>query len=93
VLITGCGHPGLEELIQRSETLYGHPVIGVVGGLHYGEAGASELADPIAYLQGKSPELVALSPHDSEAAALNAFQDAFPETFQVLEVGRSIHFP
>lgn len=88
VLITGCGHPGLEELIKRSEALYDLPVVGVVGGLHYGDAGSSELAGPIAYLRGKGPELVGLSPHDSETAALNAFQ----ETFQVLEVGRLIHF-
>ena len=31
VLVTGCGHPGLELLVQRVEELYGKPVNGVCG--------------------------------------------------------------
>jgi 7,8-dihydropterin-6-yl-methyl-4-(beta-D-ribofuranosyl)aminobenzene 5'-phosphate synthase len=93
VLITGCGHPGLEELVERAEGLYSLPVIGIVGGLHYGEAKATDLGAPIEFLRGIDPELVALSPHDSEPAALLAFQEAFPDTFRVLEVGQSIIFP
>lgn len=93
VLITGCGHPGLEELINRAEDLYKQPLIAVVGGLHYGDSKASDLGAPIDYLRAKQPELVALSPHDSETAALNAFKEAFPASFQILEVGRTIRFP
>lgn len=93
VLITGCGHPGLEDLINRAEELYAQPVIAVVGGLHYGNSEAQDLAGPIGFLLEKQPELVALSPHDSEAAALDAFKEAFPVSFQILEVGRTIHFP
>jgi 7,8-dihydropterin-6-yl-methyl-4-(beta-D-ribofuranosyl)aminobenzene 5'-phosphate synthase len=35
VLIIGCGHPGLEALVQRAEEVFQTPVYGVVGGLHY----------------------------------------------------------
>ncbi len=93
VLITGCGHPGLEQLINRTEELYNQPVIAVVGGLHYGNSKAQDLAGPIGFLLDQEPGLVALSPHDSEAAALEAFKQAFPETFQVLKVGEPIRFP
>ena len=90
VLITGCGHPGLKELINRAEDLYEQKVVAVVGGLHYGDSEAPDLAGQIVFLLEKQLELVALSPHDSEAAALNAFRDAFPESFKVLEVGKPI---
>ena len=93
VLITGCGHPGLEKLIARAEALYQHPVIGVVGGLHYGDAEASDLTDPIQYLQSRQPKLVAVSPHDSGAAALDAFSVSFAESYHTLQVGQSIRFP
>jgi pimeloyl-ACP methyl ester carboxylesterase len=65
VLITGCGHPGLERLVERAESLYGEQVVGVVGGLHYTNAAADELQPQIQFLQSRHPELVALSPHDS----------------------------
>jgi len=93
VLITGCGHPGLEKLIARAEALYQHPVIGVVGGLHYGDAEAPDLADPIQYLQSRQPTLVAVSPHDSGAAALDAFSASFVEAYYTLQVGQPIQFP
>jgi len=34
-MITGCGHPTMERLVSRAETLFGKQVVGVVGGLHY----------------------------------------------------------
>ncbi len=93
VLITGCGHPGLEKLIARAEALYQHPVVGVVGGLHYGDADASEVAAPIQYLQSQQPKLVAVSPHDSGEAALDAFNNAFSGAYHKLQVGKPIQFP
>ncbi len=93
VLITGCGHPGLERLVERAESLYGEQVVGVVGGLHYTNATADELQSPIQFLQSRKPELVALSPHDSGAEALVAFESAFPGAYHTLKVGETIQFP
>jgi 7,8-dihydropterin-6-yl-methyl-4-(beta-D-ribofuranosyl)aminobenzene 5'-phosphate synthase len=93
VLITGCGHPTVEKLVTRAEALYGQPVVGVVGGLHYGEANAEDLTDPIAFLASREPRLVALSPHDSGPAAIEAFRAAFPEAYREVMVGQPIRFP
>lgn len=93
VLITGCGHPGLERLVERAESLYGEQVVGVVGGLHYTNARADELQSPIQFLQSRHPELVGLSPHDSGPEALAAFESAFPGVYQTLTVGETILFP
>lgn len=93
VLIAGCGHPGLEKLVERAETLYGMPVTGVVGGLHYEGLAANEVYPHIQFLQTRRPGLVALSPHDSSPEALAAFEAAFPEIYHTLTVGEVVQFP
>jgi 7,8-dihydropterin-6-yl-methyl-4-(beta-D-ribofuranosyl)aminobenzene 5'-phosphate synthase len=35
VLLVGCGHPGIEALIERAEQLLALPVYGVIGGFHF----------------------------------------------------------
>ena len=93
VLITGCGHPGLEKLVERAETLYGQTITGVVGGLHYVKETAQDVEPHIQFLQTRQPGLVALSPHDSNPQVLAAFQSAFGDRYHTLRVGEAIHFP
>ncbi|MFZ1553229.1 MAG: MBL fold metallo-hydrolase [Anaerolineae bacterium] len=93
VLITGCGHPGLERLVARAESLYGAQVVGVVGGLHYTNATAQDIQPQIQILQSRRVSLVALSPHDSGPEALSAFESAFPGAYHTLKVGEAIQFP
>ena len=35
VLVVGCGHQGVARLLERVESMFGEPVFGVIGGLHY----------------------------------------------------------
>jgi 7,8-dihydropterin-6-yl-methyl-4-(beta-D-ribofuranosyl)aminobenzene 5'-phosphate synthase len=93
VIITGCGHPTIERIVERAEALFDLPVIGVVGGLHYGTAAPAELQPHIDFLAERSLALVALSPHDSGPAAREAFANAFPDAAQPIQVGREIQFP
>ena len=93
VLVTGCGHPGLGNLVIRAKSLYQLPVVGVVGGLHYGNAEAEELTAQIEFLTSYEPKLVALSPHDSGPGALAAFEAAFTDVYQTLRVGETLQFP
>lgn len=93
VMITGCGHPTLETLVERAESLYSLPVVGIVGGLHYEGLTAEEIQPHIQFLQTREIKLVALSPHDSSQDALAAFRRAFPSAYQDLMVGSSVRFP
>ena len=93
VMITGCGHPTMERLVSRAETLFGQPVIGVVGGLHYEQASQEKLQPHIQFLESRQPKLVALSPHDSSPEVLKAFETAFPDAYQFVHVGETIQFP
>jgi len=90
VLITGCGHMGLESLLARAEAVFDAPVVGVVGGLHYGDADMATLQPQVQLLKELDPVVVALSPHDSELTVLDGFAKAFPSTYQSIVVGQSI---
>jgi hypothetical protein len=41
-------------------------------------------------LQKLKPEIVALSPHDSCDASLDAFRKAFPSSFREIKVGKKL---
>ena len=90
VLILGCGHPGVERLVARAQAAFDAPVIGVVGGLHYEDKSPEVVSASIAHLKTLQPQIVALSPHDSTPANIQAFRDAFPTSYQNVEVGRPI---
>jgi 7,8-dihydropterin-6-yl-methyl-4-(beta-D-ribofuranosyl)aminobenzene 5'-phosphate synthase len=90
VLITGCGHMGLETLLERAEVAFGAPAVGVIGGLHYGDADAISLQKELGLMQGLNPIVVALSPHDSGPAAVDAFEQGFPAAYQPIQVGKAI---
>jgi metal-dependent hydrolase (beta-lactamase superfamily II) len=62
------------------------------GGLHYGNRTAQDLADELAFLHQHNIRLLALSPHDSLPATVQVFQQAFPQAYQPIQVGRAIHF-
>ncbi len=93
VLVTGCGHTGLKSLLERAQVAFKAPVIGFVGGLHYGGADATALQADLEALKKLDPVLVALSPHDSGPAALDAFAQAFPAAYKTIEVGTPITLP
>ena len=90
VLISGCGHTTLQKIVTRAEQLFDVPVGGIVGGLHFKNKDAEELQTEIDFLRERKPRLVALSPHDSGSVARQTFRNAFPEAYQVVEVGQEI---
>ena len=93
VLITGCGHPTVEKLVSRVESMFDGSVIGVVGGLHYEKTSREDVQPHIQFLESRQPKLISLSPHDSSPEALQAFQSAFPEVYQFVRVREAIQFP
>lgn len=93
VVITGCGHPGVERIVARAESLFGLPVVGVVGGLHYMGMSAEQVQPHLDFIRSLEPSLVALSPHDSDPSAIDMFRSAFADAYQDIQVGREIHFP
>jgi 7,8-dihydropterin-6-yl-methyl-4-(beta-D-ribofuranosyl)aminobenzene 5'-phosphate synthase len=93
VIITGCGHMKVDSLLAHVQTEFNAPVIGIVGGLHEGNASAQALQPDIDLIQAVQPTIVAVSPHDTQATALAAFQQAFPDAYQPLQVGTALNMP
>ena len=89
VVISGCGHPGVQRTVSYVQKAFGQPVVGVIGGQHYTNMDAAALAPDIAFLQ-KLERVVALSPHDSGPQALAAFRNAFIEDYKDIVVGQEI---
>jgi 7,8-dihydropterin-6-yl-methyl-4-(beta-D-ribofuranosyl)aminobenzene 5'-phosphate synthase len=92
VLIMGCGHPTVERILARAETLFNQPVIGIVGGVHYEGMSARQAQVHIDLLQSRNLKLAAPSPHDSSPEALQVFREAFGEKFVDVMVGVPIRF-
>ncbi len=90
VLISGCGHPGMQRTVQFAQSVFDLPVVGVIGGQHYTNIAAEALAPEIAFLQELDPVVVSLSPHDSGPGALAAFREAFIEDYKDIVVGQEI---
>ncbi len=87
VLITGCGHMGVELLLAHARAAFDTPIVGLIGGLHEGSTTAAQLAPQIQLLAAADPIIVAPSPHDSGPAALAAFEAAFPAAYHPVQVG------
>jgi 7,8-dihydropterin-6-yl-methyl-4-(beta-D-ribofuranosyl)aminobenzene 5'-phosphate synthase len=90
VLISGCGHPGLERMLERARALYDAPIAAVLGGLHYRDANEARVAGDIELLRSLGVAIVGLSPHDSTPRAIEAMRSAFGSGYLDIEVGRAI---
>lgn len=47
VLIIGCGHQGIENILKRSAKIFKEPVYGIIGGLHFPVNGGRVMAGPL----------------------------------------------
>lgn len=90
ILITGCGHPGIERMAARAEQIFGEPVVGVIGGLHNITQTPEQLAEDIAFIQNLNPVLVAVSPHDSLPEQIDLFRQEFGDTYRDIRLGEAI---
>jgi 7,8-dihydropterin-6-yl-methyl-4-(beta-D-ribofuranosyl)aminobenzene 5'-phosphate synthase len=90
VIVSGCGHPGLQKIVKITEQTIALPVAGIVGGMHYLNSAEDEIRPDLVFLKERNPNLVALSPHDSSGRVLQLFEQAFPEAYRYIAVGLEI---
>ncbi len=58
VAITGCGHAGVENIVEHGERIAGGRPGAIVGGLHLLRSEDKRIEEVAAYLSSKSPRLV-----------------------------------
>jgi len=92
VVLTGCAHPGVIEMIKRAQELQPGPLHLVAGGFHIMAASASEIQGILTEFRDLGVERAGAT-HCSGEAAMEAFQEAYGENFQPLGSGRVFSIP
>ncbi len=89
ILITGCAHPGIVEIVRAVREQLGEAAQMILGGLHLGELPSSEIMEIITELGNSGVEKVAPC-HCSGERALELFQEAYGKGFIAIGVGKVI---
>jgi 7,8-dihydropterin-6-yl-methyl-4-(beta-D-ribofuranosyl)aminobenzene 5'-phosphate synthase len=90
VLITGCAHPGIIEIIEKAKTIAKKDIYMVIGGWHLSSAGEREIKGIIDAFQRIGIQKVAPC-HCTGDRALAMFKREYGEHFIKASVGRIIN--
>jgi len=92
VIITGCAHPGVVNIVQRAREIAGDRVYLLLGGFHLGGASASKIDSIIDSFEQLGVERVAPC-HCSGDTARRLFRDHYGEGYVECGVGRRVTLP
>ena len=91
VLITGCAHPGIVEMVKAASALAGRPVVTVMGGFHLASASADDVERIIRELTALGVERCGPA-HCTGEAATSRMRAAFAAGFIEMGVGSVVTF-
>jgi 7,8-dihydropterin-6-yl-methyl-4-(beta-D-ribofuranosyl)aminobenzene 5'-phosphate synthase len=91
VVVTGCAHPGVVQMVRRAKEAADGEVALVMGGFHLGGTSLGQIERIIADLRGLDVKRVAPC-HCTGDKARRAFVDAFGEDAVLAGVGWSTEF-
>ncbi len=80
VVITGCAHPGVAQMVQQAMDLCGGPVYLVMGGFHLRDKSAAEIETIIGAFRQMGVEKVSPS-HCTGDRAIAMFEEEYAENF------------
>lgn len=89
ILITGCAHPGVSNIVQRAKEITGENIDYVIGGFHLFRSSEEEILATIRELKMLGVEFVTPT-HCSGDLAIEMFKDAYRDNFIAGGVGRII---
>ncbi|MFP4280586.1 MAG: hypothetical protein ACLFQI_11400 [Halochromatium sp.] len=87
--ISGCAHPGMEQIVSRGRALLGEPIRWAIGGFHLMDADSTEIARSVQALRALGVTDV-LPTHCTGDAAIAAFERAYGEHCLAGGVGRRL---
>jgi 7,8-dihydropterin-6-yl-methyl-4-(beta-D-ribofuranosyl)aminobenzene 5'-phosphate synthase len=91
ILVTGCAHPGIIEIIKKAKTLAKEDIYMVIGGWHLSSAGEMEIKGIIDAFQRMGIQKVAPC-HCTGDRAMAMFKSEYGENFIKAGVGSVIKF-
>jgi 7,8-dihydropterin-6-yl-methyl-4-(beta-D-ribofuranosyl)aminobenzene 5'-phosphate synthase len=89
VVVTGCAHPGIAEMVARAAEIGGDKVYLVLGGFHLGGASEAGVKEIIAEFQRLGVQKVAPS-HCTGDNAIRLFREVYREDFIASGAGQII---
>jgi len=92
IVLTGCAHPGIVEIVKAAHALSDEPIILAMGGFHLMNLSAVQVQAIIAELHALDVQQVAPS-HCTGENAIKAFAKDYGEDFVALGVGRILNYP
>jgi len=92
VVLTGCAHPGVVEMVERALELVPDTPYLVAGGFHLGGASAEQVQGILGGFRRLGVEWVGPT-HCTGDAAIEVFRDAYGEKYRPLGAGRVLRFP
>jgi 7,8-dihydropterin-6-yl-methyl-4-(beta-D-ribofuranosyl)aminobenzene 5'-phosphate synthase len=90
VVITGCSHPGIVEILQRAQQVRNRPIYLVLGGFHLLAQGRETVEDIIQEFQNMNIKHVAPT-HCTGEQQIAAFRAAYGNNFVYAGTGKIIH--
>jgi 7,8-dihydropterin-6-yl-methyl-4-(beta-D-ribofuranosyl)aminobenzene 5'-phosphate synthase len=89
VVITGCAHPGIVQIVERAQALFGNPIYLVMGGFHLGDHSAAQIEAIVQSFRRLGVLHVAPS-HCTGDQAIEAFRHEYGDDFIEAGAGRVI---
>jgi 7,8-dihydropterin-6-yl-methyl-4-(beta-D-ribofuranosyl)aminobenzene 5'-phosphate synthase len=87
IVITGCAHPGIVEIVRKARELSGRDPLLVMGGFHLGQKSTEELAGIISPFKELGVRYAAPT-HCTGEEAIKAFENAYGERFLRIGAGK-----
>jgi 7,8-dihydropterin-6-yl-methyl-4-(beta-D-ribofuranosyl)aminobenzene 5'-phosphate synthase len=91
VVVTGCAHPGVAEMVRQAKEVGGDEVYLVLGGFHLGQANKAEVEQIIATFRQLGVQKVAPC-HCTGDKATGYFREVYGEDFIECGVGKVLVF-
>ncbi len=89
VVITGCAHPGIEDIVAKAVEIKDEPVLLVMGGFHLLRTGTDAVEDIAREFKDKHIQYAAPT-HCSGDGTIRVFQEVFGEQYLKLGTGKVI---
>ncbi len=91
VLLVGCSHPGIENMIKTVEDRFEEPLHALIGGTHLRDASLQRIQGMIALIRERGIKVIGLN-HCTGEKALSEMQGALPGVFADNRTGSVFSF-
>jgi 7,8-dihydropterin-6-yl-methyl-4-(beta-D-ribofuranosyl)aminobenzene 5'-phosphate synthase len=91
IVVTGCAHPGIVNIVRRAIEMLNKPVLYALGGFHLMRSGENEIIEVVKELKALGVEYVTPT-HCSGDLAIEIFKEEYGENYIPGGVGRIIEF-